>query len=304
MKNNRGFIGVIIAIVALIIIGGGAVYFLTKTPATTSEYEIDESDVYVPEEVAEETNIPTKKVVKKNPVQETQEASCMPSSPSSITVLSPNGGEVYTAGQEITVKWESCNVSQTSQVIVALHQNGGWENVTNLTISIDNDGVEVFTLPDITVGSYKIRVGFASGTVAQDFSDNLFTINIPTISTSLPEPYISVQSGWPPVIQNSTTAYSCNVADPEESETSETIKKVINNRTYCITDDLEHATSTAYHEYTYTTANGSGTKTTNFTLRYSGCGVWKGNGTTKYDDCQTAQSTFDASLDAIIDSLM
>lgn len=103
---------------------------------------------------------------------------CNNNSTPSITVLSPNGGETYTVGQQMIVKWNTCNVSSSSNdIVIALHQNGAWQNVVYLTNATVNDGIETFTVPTAALGSYKIRVGHASGAVQQDFSDNLFTVN-------------------------------------------------------------------------------------------------------------------------------
>jgi hypothetical protein len=110
----------------------------------------------------------------------------------SITVLSPNGGEVFQAGQQITLKWESCNIPATQPVLIVLEGNfnQGYQlnNLAGLSFEPNmlNDGIEVVTLP--TLGpwphwnlmqfgeKYKIKVVTQIGT-ASDLSDNLFTIN-------------------------------------------------------------------------------------------------------------------------------
>lgn len=102
----------------------------------------------------------------------------------SVTVLSPNGGETFLVGQKITVRWTSQNFPKSlDDVFVALHQNGGWENVVYLSGSTKNDGSESFVVPNVTPGNYKIRIGNASAVVGQDYSDNFFTIN--NISSTL-----------------------------------------------------------------------------------------------------------------------
>src|SRR3989338_3505416 len=50
----------------------------------------------------------------------TEASVCNVNSPSSIKVLSPNGGEVFQAGQQITVKWKSCNVTPGSIGIILI----------------------------------------------------------------------------------------------------------------------------------------------------------------------------------------
>jgi len=123
----------------------------------------------------------------------------------SITVLSPNGGETYTAGQQITVKWNSNNLSKTTPVqilLVANFTSGSWNSspVANFILSNDNSvlnsGSATFTLPvqgskgwtgsssDLKFGNYyKIYVSQnLSDTInASDYSDNTFTINSPIV---------------------------------------------------------------------------------------------------------------------------
>jgi hypothetical protein len=117
----------------------------------------------------------------------------------SITVLSPNGGETFTAGQQIAVKWTSYNVSSSDLLNVSLEyinpSNGsGWSRpLSNNTV---NDGVENVYLPDqsfisssngIFGKNFKIMVSKPISPVglevAHDLSDNLFTI---TSSTTTP----------------------------------------------------------------------------------------------------------------------
>lgn len=124
--------------------------------------------------------------------------SCLSTATPSITVLSPNGGEVYTAGQQVIVKWTSCNVPNTLPVFISLEGNNNiTTNIVDATQGVLNDGSELVTLP--TQGTwqgmqfgqiYKIRVGVGpfgnlSGSTS-DNSDNLFTINAaPTCTPSV-----------------------------------------------------------------------------------------------------------------------
>lgn len=90
-----------------------------------------------------------------------------------IQVLSPNGGETYTAGQQVTVKWKSCNIFATAQI------NIGIVNTSNTGADFAptiNDGQET-----INIGTgwapgllYKVKITSQN---TMDLSDNLFTIN-------------------------------------------------------------------------------------------------------------------------------
>ena len=120
-----------------------------------------------------------------------------------------------------------------------------------------------------------------------------------TPSTILPQ-YVSGKK-WPPVIQNVATAYSCTTSHTEMGDTAQ---KVIDGKTYCITTFIDAAAGRRDGEYTYVTANASGTKVANFHLEWVSCGGYGGPGDANYDQCQSEQNTFFGTLDVLIDSLM
>ncbi len=97
-----------------------------------------------------------------------------------IWVLSPNGGEVYTAGQQITVKWRSCNISSDQVMTISLHDLYGSGDVVVDKNRNSNVGTVQFPA---TIGArygkyYKMSVELSgSYPIIQDLSDNLFTIN-------------------------------------------------------------------------------------------------------------------------------
>lgn len=120
-------------------------------------------------------------------------AKCLPTSAPSITVLSPNGGETYTAGQQITVKWKSCNIGNVVAIDLFNSDMETWilavENSTSLSLNATpNDGEEKVWLPNTSVfrpqpfeigSDFKIRVYWPDsgvGTSVQDFSDNYLKI--------------------------------------------------------------------------------------------------------------------------------
>ncbi len=108
-------------------------------------------------------------------------AACQPDE-ISITVISPNGGEVYNTGEQMTVRWESCNLPATDMLNIFLAvPSMGWDlNFINNTI---NDGSETITIPEnistIFGNLFKIhivKVNFPNDPPL-DYSDNLFAIN-------------------------------------------------------------------------------------------------------------------------------
>lgn len=117
---------------------------------------------------------------------QTNGATCSPTSVSSIKVLSPNGGEVFMAGQQVTVRWSSCNISTSGLVNILLSVPSMNWDLGLIQSNTLNDGLETVTLPSTaTVASlkygnlFKIKIAEVANTAnySQDSSDNTFTIN-------------------------------------------------------------------------------------------------------------------------------
>jgi len=114
---------------------------------------------------------------------------CSPNDPPSITVLSPNGGETYSSGQQTTVKWKSCNIPTSENMAVDLYNaNDPSSGNCPLAGPTPNDGSEVVNLATSSCrylnfqsgNNFKLRVyqlNSPIGTIIQDFSNNNFTIN-------------------------------------------------------------------------------------------------------------------------------
>lgn len=101
----------------------------------------------------------------------------------SIKVLSPNGGEVYKSGQQITVSWNSSSIVAKT-VGIMLQEQDSTSPVTNLLVSgVPNhsNGYNsvVVTLPTDVKYSYgkNFRIFISNDASGGDSSDNLFTIN-------------------------------------------------------------------------------------------------------------------------------
>ena len=118
---------------------------------------------------------------------------CYSDSPSSIKIISPNGGEVYEAGGPLTITWRGCNLSDRSFIRIALYSPS-----INMPFEFDAQGAngsKTVTLPtknqwaDMIYGkNFKIHVFnvLAKGSLVpmEDYSDDLFTINTPTYHPS------------------------------------------------------------------------------------------------------------------------
>ena len=123
------------------------------------------------------------------------EAACLPTDAPSITVVSPNGGNVYNAGKQITVKWTSCNIPTSQSLRIEINTgftSGGGYFGYSPAQSTPNDGLEVITIPTNNVwgpttsggndfkygNNFKISIQNPIGSAVRiiDSSDNLFTI--------------------------------------------------------------------------------------------------------------------------------
>jgi peptidoglycan hydrolase-like protein with peptidoglycan-binding domain len=127
---------------------------------------------------------------------QTNAVPCTASTPASIKVLSPNGGESYINNQGVTVKWTSCNIPANTQLIVELMSN----NDGIMNVFVQNTGTHTFQLsanalmnPPVTTAQpvvygqyFKVHVGTPPTIFPSyhDWSDGLFTITSPVSLTN------------------------------------------------------------------------------------------------------------------------
>lgn len=213
MNKNKGIIGIglIVAIVLGVAVVGGGAYYLGK-----SGYKQNNINSQNVPEINQTQNQETKTVEQTKPVVDSSK-NCTQNSTPSIKVISPNGGEIYKAGDKINVKWESCNLSSNIPIQILLVSTiGSWFSSPLSTFELSNDNTmlntrsAIFTIPDITsskwTGSkdlkfgnyYKIYVSqnVADGIDASDYSDNSFTINSSSVSTTNWKTYTNSEYGF------------------------------------------------------------------------------------------------------------
>lgn len=122
-------------------------------------------------------------------------SSCVNNSRQSITVVSPNGGESYTPGQQVSIDWKTCRIPSNTRMridLVMQRQNG--TTITRLLRNNTlNDGTELVTLPTNTSWSqmvygnnFKVRIRKINSTTPQDLSDSNFSIDnsIPSVTVA------------------------------------------------------------------------------------------------------------------------
>ncbi|MEI6352332.1 MAG: peptidoglycan-binding protein [Candidatus Nomurabacteria bacterium] len=120
----------------------------------------------------------------------------------SITITSPNGGEIYSPGQTISVNWKASNIPAGAVASISLNlydsnnnEITSFTDASNASFSIDNITTHSITLPSLSMLSsagavfgqhFKVSMGVALNTqkMVVDFSDSLFTI-IPATSTPI-----------------------------------------------------------------------------------------------------------------------
>jgi hypothetical protein len=116
--------------------------------------------------------------------------SCSASGIPSIKVLSPNGGEVFTPGQEFTPTWTTCNIPGGDKIVAVVtvydSRGNGAESIGYGQVA---DGSVHLKLPsgsDYSKGTiYKLLLRWlnpATNNYVDDYSDTYFTIGSRTIT--------------------------------------------------------------------------------------------------------------------------
>lgn len=96
---------------------------------------------------------------------------------------------------------------------------------------------------------------------------------------------------WPPKINTTNASYSCAPAGQPEARAGKTEEKVIGGRKYCVTQVMEGAAGSIYHQFAYATQVGQGkTAILTFSIRQVQCANYP---SPKNEECQKEQASFD-----------
>jgi hypothetical protein len=95
--------------------------------------------------------------------------------PSSITVLTPNGGETWAIGTTQTIRWTSSGVSGNVKIEVSRNGGASW---ATLFSSTTNDGVQTWKVSKPATTQARIRVSSVKNPSVADTSNANFTIKI------------------------------------------------------------------------------------------------------------------------------
>lgn len=131
-----------------------------------------------------------------------------------LKVVSPNGGETYTEGQQITVKWNTQNIPASAILTLNLLSQTNPTAMYSLSndagnYTFSNDGQETVILPPPAFGwhnglNYKVRV-FVTGTAPSMADDSDGSFSIQTATT----PSVTLPAGC-----TSTAGYSTTSGQP------------------------------------------------------------------------------------------
>lgn len=102
--------------------------------------------------------------------------------PSTITVISPNGGETWEIGKTYEIKWRAENVNYVGIELIVGEREAGWLIGRMVPAS---QGTYTWTVPSFIPpgNNYRIKISNAEALFPSDVSDNYFSIVKPVICT-------------------------------------------------------------------------------------------------------------------------
>lgn len=151
---------------------------------------------------------------------------------SSITVLSPNGGEQYPIGSTQTIKWLS-NASSTDKVNVYLYNESSVIPAVPTLIGLltPNDGSENWTVPSsfIPGDKYRIEIKKADNDLIKDSSDLPFSI---VATSTLSKPDLIVKSITENTASNSISIVIKNIGAAGADITNSIVRVIYGSNYY------------------------------------------------------------------------
>nr|NIO82508.1 hypothetical protein [Candidatus Aminicenantes bacterium]NIQ68369.1 hypothetical protein [Candidatus Aminicenantes bacterium]NIT24412.1 hypothetical protein [Candidatus Aminicenantes bacterium] len=103
----------------------------------------------------------------------------LPSSPPTITVIAPNGGEQLIVGSSIHITWLALNMEEPRIDVKIEYSVNGGQDWTIITEAVDNNGDYDWIVPDTPSDNCLVRIGEIDGQ-PEDVSDAVFTIVSPS----------------------------------------------------------------------------------------------------------------------------
>ncbi len=106
-----------------------------------------------------------------------------------ISIISPNGGDVWVGGSQVTIRW-NYTANPGSQVAIALYKSGSLNRVITTATSIGSggSGSYIWWVPSSQVADsdYTVKITSLANPLYSDTSDGSFSIVAPALSISSP----------------------------------------------------------------------------------------------------------------------
>ncbi|UCH95029.1 MAG: hypothetical protein JSV88_32905 [Candidatus Aminicenantes bacterium] len=112
-----------------------------------------------------------------NPTDYSDNFTISPPASGSITITSPNGGEVWARNSTENITWTSSG--QVGNVKISYSTDGGINDWNTIVSSTANDGVHAWTLPDIISDNCLVKINDLADSRISDISNNEFSIGGP-----------------------------------------------------------------------------------------------------------------------------
>ena len=98
-----------------------------------------------------------------------------------VTVISPNGGNIWTAGAPATVTWSTTGTVGNVNIDLAVDGGAWWQRLAG---NVTNSGSKTILAPFIASTNCRVRVQVTNGAPA-DWSDTNFTLKVSGASTNI-----------------------------------------------------------------------------------------------------------------------
>ena len=93
--------------------------------------------------------------------------------PNSVTLTSPNGGEVWQNGTTETITWTSSNEITSVNILLSINGGASWQT---LETAIENDGVHEIVVPNFATTQAIIHIENSDDATVQDVSNAVFRV--------------------------------------------------------------------------------------------------------------------------------
>ncbi len=142
-----------------------------------------------------------------------------------LTVVAPNGGEVYTEGDDVAIRWNARDITGGVTLYYSDDAGATWEKIASNVPATDvgSTGKYMWTAPNAPGDKYMVKVASQAG--VSDVSDNTFTVERklhPELTVIYPNGGESLTGGTDEVIRWSAADIPGNVVVSVSSDDGST----------------------------------------------------------------------------------